>query len=106
MQSSPHRSSHQLVNRVKAACAPVGDWSLPIDRHRVSLRDRRGIPFFIMRRASGALGPTSALQLLEQEILSFALVFGVALLMARIEHRPVGASTVCREVAFLAGNSG
>ena len=50
-----------------------------------------GIHF--VHKASGQkapLGPPSALQLLEQEILGFAVVFGAALIMSRVERRPLG----------------
>ncbi|MGB2629103.1 MAG: type II CAAX endopeptidase family protein [Candidatus Acidiferrum sp.] len=59
----------------------------------ISLAVAISIGIRLLHQAAGRpapSGPLSALQLLEQEILSFALVFGVALLMARIEHRPVG----------------
>lgn len=50
-----------------------------------------GIHFLERAFGHGApTGPPSALQLLLQEILSFALVFAAALIMSRIEQRPAG----------------
>ncbi len=53
-----------------------------------------GAGIHLLHHATGVTapsGPPSALQLASQEILSFALVFGVAFIMSRIEHRSVGA---------------
>jgi uncharacterized protein len=63
-----------------------------------------GIHF--LHKASGrkaSAGPPAALTLLEQEILGFAIVFGAALIMSRIERRPAGEYGLPAR-GFLGGN--